>query len=383
MKQLLFKISFVLICLSSCPYVFSQLNILGTIRKGSNPNQIQIWFKPTLPNVSEYFNHLKIAIAIPTIATTQVPTLTVSSSSIATFPLANWKAGAQPVEILGANRVWAFDVLSTGTTATVFTTNQEFLIATIDVTGGVDSSKVFLADFTGNLPSGGASGNALFFISLNITGKSSGSISSNLFYAPAGETISFSATSTLIQTAALITLPITVINFRAERKSSNCGIQLTWQVPQEYNLKNCIVERNTNNDNLKFKFLASINLERNGSYNTLDSFPQIGSNFYRLKIIDNDSKISYSKIIEVYNSCSLSNSISISPNPVMNIAKISNLFVQGFLIIYDNQGKKISTYKNLNNLNQQINMSNFLPGVYNFQFITAQGQKTNIKVVKN
>ena len=62
---------------------------------------------------------------------------------------------------------------------------------------------------------------------------------------------------------------------------------------------------------------AGSNSSSTKSYSFTDKNPRPGSNFYRLKIADNDGKDSYSKIVEV--TASFKKSLSIFPNPVQDI----------------------------------------------------------------
>ncbi len=89
---------------------------------------------------------------------------------------------------------------------------------------------------------------------------------------------------------------------------------LTWKVSTEVNASKYVVEKSVNG---VFSPIGSVSATGLSSYSFTDNTPSIGSNLYRLKLVDKDNAFSYSKIVLVDFS-KLTASVSISPNPISN-----------------------------------------------------------------
>ena len=112
-------------------------------------------------------------------------------------------------------------------------------------------------------------------------------------------------------------LPLTFGDMKGYAK--NGGIQIDWTTYNEYNVDHYEVERSVNGT-LQFETLgqtAAHNTSGKSEYRWLDATPVFGNNFYRIKSVDIDGKISYGVIIRV-NLSSSGKDIVIYPNPVPN-----------------------------------------------------------------
>ncbi len=92
------------------------------------------------------------------------------------------------------------------------------------------------------------------------------------------------------------TLPLNLITFDGRIK--NRKVNLSWQAANEANISGFEIERMTGNIWNKIGFVPSSgsgSLTNNYSYD--DNLPAKGINYYRLKIIDLDGKVIYSRII--------------------------------------------------------------------------------------
>jgi hypothetical protein len=135
------------------------------------------------------------------------------------------------------------------------------------------------------------------------TANGTGSITSNNFY-------SF---SDFVLANTYTVLPLKWISFTAENKPT--GVELKWQTGNEMNVNNYKLERST--DGTNWNEIAAINAANRT--NNCYSYVDINSgtrNFYRVKAVDVDRKISISKIILV-ESGKLQSEISLYPNPVI------------------------------------------------------------------
>lgn len=97
-------------------------------------------------------------------------------------------------------------------------------------------------------------------------------------------------------------LPLSLLSFSA--KIQDDVNKLNWETANEVNVSHFEIERS--DDASFFKQIGKMdskNLakEVKTNYDFLDYSPIIGSNYYRLKILDLDNKFTYSKIINLYN----------------------------------------------------------------------------------
>jgi len=123
-------------------------------------------------------------------------------------------------------------------------------------------------------------------------------------------------------------------------------------------------------------------------FDLADNFTPEGNNFYRLKIIDIDGKISYSTTLLVTNKKNDHSSFNIFPNYVQDnatlviqAAKESNaqlLFVNSLGVMVKKMA--ISLFTGTNNIS--INASSLLPGIYCIKIVMADGTNGNVVMVK-
>ncbi len=183
-------------------------------------------------------------------------------------------------------------------------------------------------------------------------------------------------------------LPVQLLSFNAERKAAD--VQLKWQISSEINMKGYEIERANNNGIYKtVGFVAAVNNLKNQQYTLTDrnAFTASTAVQYRLKQIDNDGSIKYSRIITI----ALNNSITdaVFANPFtgtlklqLNLSEPQNVSVK----MYDMQGRTVamqnpslySASANMINVNAS---SGLKPGAYLLEINTATEHKV-YKVVK-
>ncbi len=123
------------------------------------------------------------------------------------------------------------------------------------------------------------------------------------------------------------TLPVELLSFEGKRQNS--GVLLTWKTVNEVNTSHYEVQRSSNaRDYEAIGNIKSFGLTGNGNnYSIIDN--KAGSiNYYRLKIIDNDGKYNYSKIISVA-----------IPGLQQKIYVLNNPFVNAIRLRFANQPK--------------------------------------------
>ncbi|QGW27527.1 T9SS type A sorting domain-containing protein [Phnomibacter ginsenosidimutans] len=115
-------------------------------------------------------------------------------------------------------------------------------------------------------------------------------------------------------------LPLQLLRFSGNSVAS-CN-QLQWQTADERNTKEFLIEKSV--DGIAFHSLATRPAAGSGNnqYQYNDCSIASGKTFYRLKLIDNDGRFSYSSILSIDNSARLS--LSIHPNPAKDLVLISS-----------------------------------------------------------
>lgn len=113
-------------------------------------------------------------------------------------------------------------------------------------------------------------------------------------------------------------LPLTLVNFGALPKPLN-EISVYWTTANEINTKYFIIETST--DGISFKPAAELAAIGFGDNSYSYSITSVSLVYIRLKIVDKDGKVAYSKIIKI--SETKNSGITISPNPAKNYLNIT------------------------------------------------------------
>ncbi len=110
-------------------------------------------------------------------------------------------------------------------------------------------------------------------------------------------------------------LPVTLSDFNVTKRG-NTSV-LNWNTLSEVNSKGFYVERSSNGSEFTaLQFVnASNRLTSVKQYSIVDQTPLNGTNYYRLKQVDNDGKVSYSNIVSLKFSTFGLSAFSFYPNP--------------------------------------------------------------------
>ena len=180
-------------------------------------------------------------------------------------------------------------------------------------------------------------------------------------------------------------LPISLLSFNGFVKSNT--VLLNWQTAQEINTDYFVIEKSF--DSRDFTMMSQIKAAGNSSdirsYQTADEFPQNGSNYYRIKSVDINGSVSFSKSI-LLNVNLKEVSLRAYPNPVKN-----NLSVKFYaeaqqkvqMRIIDAQGRvvqKLSYEVKSGTTLISLNTSSLAKGLYQ---IVLNGQKNgSVRFIK-
>jgi Secretion system C-terminal sorting domain len=174
--------------------------------------------------------------------------------------------------------------------------------------------------------------------------------------------------------------PLPIIISEIEGKAENCISVLRWKVSNETNLNKYEIE--TSSDGVTFSVAGTVRptvSNTSGIYQF--SLNQVsGKAYYRLKIIDNDASISYSKVIPITSNCTDKKFVKLYPNPVVT-NQILNVNITGYDKsikgdLYSATGQFIKSF-NLKNGNNNLTVENLSQGFYTLR-ISENGNQTEV-----
>ena len=186
-----------------------------------------------------------------------------------------------------------------------------------------------------------------------------------------------------------VALPININYFTGSKQSA--GHLLSWKVNcTTSDMATMVLERSS--DSRNYKTINSITadaLRCMQPFNFTDNTPAPGINYYRLKIIDIDGKISYSGIVALLNAVKGFEIISLAPNPVvgnyctLNITSALALKID--LQITDIQGRVVKNFlapltAGFNSI--PINVNNLAAGSYTITAKIDGDKKSPVRFVK-
>lgn len=178
-------------------------------------------------------------------------------------------------------------------------------------------------------------------------------------------------------------LPLTLLSFTGKQQGKTNLLQ--WQTANEINTNNFVVE--SSNDAVTFNGIGTIAAiaRKNNAYIFTDTNPYLYGRvagtaiYYRLKMIDNNGKFTYSNIIKL--STPQINTLVAYPNPIFQTTTLllndPNL-IGTMAIVKDFNGRTVKTIALKTNL-QTISLQNLAAGIYILQTINGQ----RLKLVKN
>lgn len=189
-------------------------------------------------------------------------------------------------------------------------------------------------------------------------------------------------------TSAVI-LPVSISTIKAYKKLQ--GIQVEWTAQTETDVDHYEVEKSI--DGLRFSKQAIVNAKGNSTspvnYEWLDITPNSGNNFYRLKAVDKDGKVQYTKVVKVALAGDAGNML-VYPNQISgNIfnLQLNNLEKGKYALnLYNMAGQRLMgkvIEHNGGSSIQTIELSyNLAKGIYHLE-LTRDGQIFSQRIIKD
>ena len=317
--------------------------------------------------------------------TGNVTALVIVDSSVSTFH-------SQPYVQRHYDITLAVNANNAQATITLYFTQQDFdnynnyvtannLNLPLLPTGGIDNGNVQITQFHGNFTGSSRPEN---YDNPNVV-----LITPNVVWDNTDQwwTVTFPVTgfSGFFVSTSNTALPLTLLNFSG--KLHNNSIDLQWLTSNQISTKEFIVEHSANGN--PFNNIGSIKASStagNNSYNFNDANPVHGINFYRLKMVDKDSKFSYSNVIKI--NCEGPVSVlEVFPNPatlVLNIKIASGKNESIILRVADALGKtiiKTSVSVNAGITQFPLNIGKLSSGLY-YLYAMVNGNVQKITFIK-
>lgn len=195
-------------------------------------------------------------------------------------------------------------------------------------------------------------------------------------------TLSSSTATQIYFATSLSTLPIRLLSFTGSINA--CKAKLIWQSTTEINSKYYDVE--ISKDAMNYMFEGRVNSQNNltgAVYNYTYALIE-STNFFRLKMVDNDGKFSYSNIVALTGTgnCSAGAKVFVYPNPTNNFINISGLPNGGNrLKLFNLEGKKILEIISKNSY-QQMDIRKLAKGLYMLSIEDLNGSVKSFKIAK-
>jgi len=187
--------------------------------------------------------------------------------------------------------------------------------------------------------------------------------------------------SDTIHITLTITLPVKLTHFDAQ--AQQCGAYLEWGVAEAADFKEFVVERS--NDGRRFTALDAIAYTAEATYNYIDRVIPEGVSFYRLKLVDRDGKVDYSKVVQVRSACNQPG-VAVYPTITKGSVQVSlpDNYQGAKIEVYTSLGQLVSLPYTRNNLNAGLHKLPFdgLAQGYYFIKITHKGGSQTFKIFK-
>jgi hypothetical protein len=178
-------------------------------------------------------------------------------------------------------------------------------------------------------------------------------------------------TTTFLRASVITTpLPVTWVAFTGALINSK--VRLDWVTAQEINNSGYEIERS--NDGVRFHKIGALTPNSTYVYQYLDLQPLQGAAYYRIKQLDQDGAVSYSKTIKVH-AIEKPLLARLLQNPVESQLKLqgSQALLGGKLQLIDAGGKVLQT-RPITTVLQVVDLHFLQKGIYYLQVLTKEGE---------
>lgn len=178
-------------------------------------------------------------------------------------------------------------------------------------------------------------------------------------------------------------LPVNLLSFDGKIQGEQSLLQ--WKIAMEKNISHYNLQRSVDGRAFStlYKQVATTKNGEEKTYNYADAFPFEGANYYRLEIVNEDTKKEYSHVVLLYFRHS-EGSVVIYPNPAGHMLNVRySLTTAISLRVTDMRGATVlekSSEEGNNTVGLPIN--NLAAGMYTLQINGSDGYKQSLRFVK-
>jgi hypothetical protein len=307
-------------------------------------------------------------------------TSSVSSIQVggtAKFKFSLYNAGTDPGCVIPINKVQvvlSFPTITGGLKPYIYNGPASFNTGMFTWTYDA-SNEVLVGENTSPVPNDGTAdvvlvpvlGNAVGAATMPLNISVSGGIDNNT---------ANDASSAPLNVVAPISLPIILDEFSG--KADNCNALVKWSTSFESNLSKFEIESSSNGvDFTKIGSVDAKNATTGASYQ-FNWNQANNSTFYRLKVIDKDGSITYSKVVNIVTNCNGKKQVKLFPNPV-KITEFLSVNISGYGKIVKGElfsatGQLVKSYKLLNGTNE-LSLDQLTQGLYTLK-VSENGELT-------
>jgi hypothetical protein len=177
-----------------------------------------------------------------------------------------------------------------------------------------------------------------------------------------------------------IILPVNITYFSAS--AATAAIKLTWLVSAESNVNRYEIEKSSNGKT--FAKIGQVAASGLVTYIYLDSKYSTGSNYYRLKAVDNDGKFKYSSVV-LYKVGKNGISLRAYPSPARELVFIQHdkATSTSSLELLSIDGKVLQTIQpTAGTVETSVSLTALKPGLYFVRYVNTNGEIETLKLVK-
>lgn len=179
------------------------------------------------------------------------------------------------------------------------------------------------------------------------------------------------------------TLPVELVSFDATRRKDG-NVELSWKTASEQNVCRYEVERASAKQSFQqiHTTIAAGNSTTVLRYNHTDDQPVNGLAYYRVRAVDCDGAITYSKIVTVKTKAL---EMAIFPNPVQQELTVSfndNTAYPIRVVLLDIVGNPVFETNTFSNEKLSLSMDHLAKGVYILEVHSAQNETVVKKIIK-
>ncbi len=173
---------------------------------------------------------------------------------------------------------------------------------------------------------------------------------------------------------------VNLVNFSANYRSDLQDVALDWQTSSEDNARGFEVQHSLNGEDWEvLGFVESVGTGNGfGNYNFVHPQPVQGSNFYRLRMVDQNGEFQFSQI-QTINMSPENPEATIFPNPTSGQFEVRAAGRKGNLEVTDMLGRQV--YQHPFDSQAVIDLGSQRPGVYQVKITDQRNRSTSQRIV--